>query len=349
VVTQAGSATTFAVSAIAPGASNALVVLTLAEMGAAGTSGVVVTYAAGGNGTVTDVPSNALATDSTGVSIAAWATGRPSLVQTPTTTTPTVLAPPTTVTVGLGQTVITTLAETGTTAAISFGGSLGFSIGGASHSVRVGNVNAFAGIATITLNSTPIDLDLKVGETKQVDLDGDGVKDVEVTLVEIISDNDLKILIKPLLVATVVIPEAEVPVVIPVSTVVENNGAYLTGRWVKTAKSAAVYFLDSNNVRHAYFSQPIWQSYFGNDFSRVETISAMELSSYDLGVNVPFNAGTLVKATTSSRVYKVDAFGNLIWVSSEATAIVNFGTDWAKQVKDLSDAIFVNYKIVGTL
>jgi len=60
-------ATTYAVSAINPGATNDLVVLTVADMTASALVGVTVTYVAGGNGTVSDLVGNLLATDAVGV------------------------------------------------------------------------------------------------------------------------------------------------------------------------------------------------------------------------------------------------------------------------------------------
>jgi len=65
-------ATTYAVSAIAPGSNADEVVLTVASVAASALNGMDVTYASGGNGTATDVAGNALATDATGVAIAAW-------------------------------------------------------------------------------------------------------------------------------------------------------------------------------------------------------------------------------------------------------------------------------------
>ena len=65
-------AITYAVSAINPGATDNLVVLTVANVGVSQAIGLKVKYLAAGNGTVTDVAGNALATNATGVTIAAW-------------------------------------------------------------------------------------------------------------------------------------------------------------------------------------------------------------------------------------------------------------------------------------
>lgn len=73
VVDTETPATTYAVVAIAPGATNDLVVLTVATVAASDATWVTVTYTAGGNGTVADLSGNVLATDATWVSIDAWA------------------------------------------------------------------------------------------------------------------------------------------------------------------------------------------------------------------------------------------------------------------------------------
>ncbi len=77
-VTKTGMATTYAVSATAQGTGSSHVVLTVADMGTAGASGVTVTYTAGVNGTIADTAGNALATDGTGQTIAAWDTDAPT-------------------------------------------------------------------------------------------------------------------------------------------------------------------------------------------------------------------------------------------------------------------------------
>lgn len=72
-VFQTGTpATTYAVSSIAPGVDNTHVVLTVADVTASSLAGITVAYAAGGNGTVADLAGNTMATNATGVTIAAW-------------------------------------------------------------------------------------------------------------------------------------------------------------------------------------------------------------------------------------------------------------------------------------
>jgi len=74
-----------------------------------------------------------------------------------------------------------------------------------------------------------------------------------------------------------------------------EDSFWTAGRWVKTEDRTTVYFVDNNDKRHAYSNQSIWESYFGTDFSFVETITNEELATYSFGSNVPYAAGTLIK------------------------------------------------------
>ncbi|MDD3212449.1 MAG: hypothetical protein PHY64_02190 [Eubacteriales bacterium] len=80
-VSKVGDAsTTYAVSATAQGADTSHVVLTVDSIALAGYAGVKITYVTGANGTITDLSGNALATDATGVTIAAWDTSAPMII-----------------------------------------------------------------------------------------------------------------------------------------------------------------------------------------------------------------------------------------------------------------------------
>jgi len=362
VVTQTGTLTTFAVSAVAPGETNDKVVLTVADMTDAQSAGVTVTYVkssampgGGRNGTVTDANGNAMATDSTGVSIAAWFVGRRSSTTTTTTTSdstgtaPVVVIPEPTVTVPYGQTAPTTVSETGTTAAMSFGSAVSFPVNGASVSVSVSNLaSPSAGTASVVIEVSglspaklasqklraqglKLDLDLKVGEPQKVDVDGDGIMDLEINLEEVVSITDVKITIKKLEKASVEQPKAVID--------------YTVGKWVKVLNNPIVYFVDTNNVRHIYLTQTIWESYFGKDFSRVMIVPVEEMLNYALGDSVPFKAGMLIKTPNSPKVYKVDTDGSLQWILNEETANKIVGANWAKMIVDVAEVVLAQFKL----
>ncbi len=139
------------------------------------------------------------------------------------------------------------------------------------------------------------------------------------------------------------VPETPVPDAPPPVNPPATNIDYTVGQWLKLANQSAVYFLDTNNVRHAYPTQKVWQSYWGNDFSKVKVVSSAEMASYSLGRNVPFNVGTLMKIPSVPKVYYVDSNAVLRWVTTENAAIVHFGIDWAKTVKDLPESFFTDY------
>lgn len=120
---------------------------------------------------------------------------------------------------------------------------------------------------------------------------------------------------------------------------------YLDGQWIKIVGNSAVYFLDKNNVRHAYPVQAVWESYFGKDFSKVKIISTDALAEYNLGVNVPFKTGTLMKIPSVPKVYKVEDNRVIRWITSEAVAKSLYGSDWAKLVKSIPESFFTDYTV----
>ncbi len=130
---------------------------------------------------------------------------------------------------------------------------------------------------------------------------------------------------------------------IPTNTVVPAAIDYEVGRWIKTTDSAAVYFLDSENIRHAYPVQSVWESYFGEDFSNVEIITTDTLAGYSLGRNVPFKTGTLMKLPTVPKVYKVEDGAVKRWVTTEAVARSQFGDNWDSLIRLIPDSFISDY------
>ena len=116
-----------------------------------------------------------------------------------------------------------------------------------------------------------------------------------------------------------------------------------TGRFIKLADQPAVYFLGADNVRHAYPTQKIWESYWGSYFSQVEVVTNDAMAGYNLGRNVTFKTGTLMKIPSVPKVYQVQNTGEIRWVPDELTANLLFGEGWASLVKDLPESFFTDY------
>ena len=118
---------------------------------------------------------------------------------------------------------------------------------------------------------------------------------------------------------------------------------YTAGTFIKISTNPAVFFLDASNVRHAYPTQKVYESYFGADFSFVATISDSVMASYVLGNNVPFKAGTLIKIPSVPKVYKVGNNSVIQWVETESAAQRLYGNNWASLIIDLPEAFFTDY------
>lgn len=123
-----------------------------------------------------------------------------------------------------------------------------------------------------------------------------------------------------------------------------HSATVTSGALVK-GSSSAVYYVGGDEQRYVFPNDKIFASWY-SDFSGVQTIADSELASYSIGGNVTYRPGTrLVKIQSDPKVYAVDGHGVLRWVKTEAAAIALFGSNWNKQVDDLSDSFFVNYTV----
>lgn len=111
----------------------------------------------------------------------------------------------------------------------------------------------------------------------------------------------------------------------------------------------SVYYLGEDAKRYVFPTQNTYATWYAN-FSGVQTISDQELQGYILGGNVTYRPGVrLVKITTDPRVYAVGRGGVLRWVETEAIARALYGDNWARQVDDIPDAFFINYRIGASI
>jgi hypothetical protein len=125
---------------------------------------------------------------------------------------------------------------------------------------------------------------------------------------------------------------------------IEKPEDFLSGRLIKLPDRTTVYYLDKNNVRHPYPTQGVFESYWGHDFSAIKTVSWEEIANYDLGKNVPFKVGTLMKIQTVPKVYRIGNDGKMQWIVSEEVALKLYGANWNKLIYDLPEIFFTNYQ-----
>lgn len=117
----------------------------------------------------------------------------------------------------------------------------------------------------------------------------------------------------------------------------------LEGELIKGKSSDAVYLL-RDGKRYVFPNESVYRSYYEN-FDLVKEVSDSELASYQLGENITYRVGSLVKSPSLASVYMVGLDGKLHEINNEADARLMYGPTWASQVHDVPDAFFVNYAI----
>lgn len=119
----------------------------------------------------------------------------------------------------------------------------------------------------------------------------------------------------------------------------------LAGSLIRTPLISSVYYCGLDGKRYVFPNVQVYNSWYA-DFANVLTISPEEMSKISLGGNVTYRPGVkLVKITTDPRVYAVDHGGVLRGLITPAIATKYYGTSWAKNVEDIPDAFFMNYKM----
>ncbi len=115
---------------------------------------------------------------------------------------------------------------------------------------------------------------------------------------------------------------------------------------IKTADVDTVYYYGVDGKRHAFPSQSVYATWYGDDFSGVRTVSQDVMSAITLGANMTVRPGTkLIKLTTVEATYAIGTGSKLHWIKTEELATALYGDDWADRVIDVSDAMFVNYDL----
>ncbi len=111
----------------------------------------------------------------------------------------------------------------------------------------------------------------------------------------------------------------------------------------------AVYYYATDGKRHAFPNEKVFFTWFV-DFDDVVEVSSDFLSDLSLGGNVTYHPGTrMVKFQSVPTVYAVEAGGVLRAIASEEVAEDLYGSDWNKQIDDISDAFFGNYNFGETI
>ncbi len=118
-----------------------------------------------------------------------------------------------------------------------------------------------------------------------------------------------------------------------------------SGSLIKGESSSAVYYCGADGKRYGFPNERIYFSWY-EDFDEVIELTDAELAAASLGGNVTYRPGVrMVKLESIPNVYLVEPGGILRWIQSPSLATQLYGEDWAKNVHDLSDALFTNYTL----
>lgn len=126
-----------------------------------------------------------------------------------------------------------------------------------------------------------------------------------------------------------------------------------SGDLIRGTTFSAVYYMGADGFRYVFPNEKTYKTWYsdssGNaDFSDVVMISDAELADIQMGGNVTYRPGVkMLKIDTDPRVYVVTEGGVLYHVDSESVASSLYGSTWNKQIDDVPDGYFSNYRISG--
>jgi hypothetical protein len=119
----------------------------------------------------------------------------------------------------------------------------------------------------------------------------------------------------------------------------------LSGSLIRTADSTSVYYCGADGKRYSFPNAQTYATWY-KDYSGIQLITPEDLANIRLGGNVTYRPGVkLVKIQTDPKVYAVEGNGTLRWITTPEIAAKYYGASWAKNVGDVPDAFFTNYRI----
>ncbi|MEK7458806.1 MAG: Ser-Thr-rich GPI-anchored membrane family protein, partial [Patescibacteria group bacterium] len=133
----------------------------------------------------------------------------------------------------------------------------------------------------------------------------------------------------------------------PVTGEMEAISAVSYGDYVRSSYFSTVYYIDMDEdgtlVRRPFMDAQTfmtWQS----DWDDVGTITDATLPTMELGGPMLPKAGiVLVKIQSDARVFAIEGDGTIRWITSEAVAIANYGSNWADYVIDVAPTMFPRF------
>ncbi|MEI7741234.1 MAG: hypothetical protein WCJ29_01895 [bacterium] len=126
--------------------------------------------------------------------------------------------------------------------------------------------------------------------------------------------------------------------------VCETTPVVHIGDLIKVADRSTVFYIAENGKRYNFPNAGVYKSWFGNDFSKVKTVSKAELQLRPLGGYVSYRPGTkLIQFNGSSAVYAIGKNGELRHLETPKVAAEIFGANWKKMIVKLPASFYGAY------
>ncbi len=112
----------------------------------------------------------------------------------------------------------------------------------------------------------------------------------------------------------------------------------------KSDSCHAVYYFGHDGKRHAFTSEAVYQSWYGNSYAGMVIISEAQMHAIPVGENVTIRPGTnLVKFSGSTTVYAVEKGAVLRPIVNEAVAKAIYGSRWVSAIVSLPSTVRGDY------
>lgn len=140
----------------------------------------------------------------------------------------------------------------------------------------------------------------------------------------------------------ITVPSAQAATYIPLSAL--HQGDLIRGQ-----SFTAVYYYGADGFRYVFPNDKTYFTWYKN-FDSVKWVTDSDLTKIQIGGNVTYKPGArMIKINSDPRVYVISKGGLIRAIGSEEVAKALYGAKWNKQIDDVADGFFTNYKIGGTI
>jgi plastocyanin len=117
-----------------------------------------------------------------------------------------------------------------------------------------------------------------------------------------------------------------------------------SGDLIRGQTYSSIYYYGADGLRYVFPNDKTYFTWYKN-FDNVKWISDNDLATIQIGGNITYKPGVkMLKINSDPKVYAVAGHGTLRVIESEMVAKKLYGDHWNKQIDDVPDGFFSNYK-----